>query len=118
MSPPPLADGKASLDPLRSVQFSCVDNAFVQFSSVQFSSAFSIFQTSPRPTATSSLKQDVHHLNCLSRAASFTACTDWAPGPRLAPVRILGEGLRHCARSRGLSAVRRVLCSFPSVLLF
>ena len=31
MSPPPLADGKASLDPLRSVQFS----SFSSFSSVQ-----------------------------------------------------------------------------------
>ena len=43
MSPPPLADGKASLDPLRSVQFSSVCTRLIQpcmhyqhFVSVQF----------------------------------------------------------------------------------
>jgi hypothetical protein len=40
------------------------------------------------------------------RAASFAACSDWAPGLRLAPVRILDEGLRFCARSRRLCQCR------------
>ena len=58
------------------------------------------------------------------RAASFAACSDWAPGLRLAPVRILDEGLRFCARSRGLCQCRTArtwqaalasYCSFSSL---